>query len=119
MIIPVYNTENYLWKAIGSIRSQTLDGIEIICVNDGSTDSSAEIHETYRSVYENFIVITQENTGAAGARNAGIAAESGEFLAFMDSDVWLPSPGNYARLYEAAKSHKVKICGSSALDAQL
>ena len=66
-------------------------------MNAGSTDSSAQILEKYRSVYENFIVITQENTGAAGARNAGLAAASGEFLAFMDSDDWLPSRGSMAK----------------------
>ncbi len=86
VIIPVYNTEKYLREAMDSIVNQTLRDIEIICVNDGSTDGSAEILEEYAKKDNRISIITQENKGLSCARNAGIMAAKGKYIYFMDSD---------------------------------
>ncbi len=88
VIIPCYNGEAYLAEALDSILSQALDGIEIIVVDDGSTDGSVAIA---RSRGANVKIVQQERRGGAAARLAGICVASGEFLAFCDADdVWSP-----------------------------
>lgn len=86
VIIPVYNVEKYLRQCMDSIVGQTLQEIEIICVNDSSTDSSLSILEEYAAQDERVRVITQKNAGAGAARNTGMAAASGKYLSFLDSD---------------------------------
>lgn len=86
VIIPVYNVENYLEYCLDSIINQTLEDIEIICVNDGSTDNSLEILEKYAQNDDRFKVISQKNMGHAVATNNGINLASGKYLFFMDSD---------------------------------
>ena len=88
VIIPVYNTARYLSQCLDSILAQTLTDIEVICVDDGSTDDSPGILRTYAQKDKRLRVITQENTsaGAAAARNVGLVAANGEFVSFLDSD---------------------------------
>ena len=86
VIIPVYNVENYLEFCLDSIINQTLEDIEIICVNDGSTDNSLEILEKYSQNDNRFKVISQKNMGHAVATNNGIDLARGKYLFFMDSD---------------------------------
>ncbi|MDR2570122.1 MAG: glycosyltransferase [Oscillospiraceae bacterium] len=86
VIIPVYNVERYLRDCLDSIIRQTLREIEIICVNDGSTDSSLTILEDYKALDERVQVITQENKGLSGARNTGIDRVKGKYIYFIDSD---------------------------------
>ncbi len=86
VIIPVYNTEKYLKKCLDSIVNQTLKDIEIICVDDGSKDSSLQILNEYSKIDNRIKIITQENSGAAIARNKGVDAAKGEYLYFIDSD---------------------------------
>ena len=86
IIIPVYNTEPYLRECLESVVSQTLEDIEIICVNDGSTDASREVLEEYRRRDERVAIIDQENQGASTARNTGLDTASGEYVLFLDSD---------------------------------
>lgn len=86
IIIPVYNTENYLKKCLDSVVNQTLEDIEIICINDGSTDRSLGILNDYAQKYSKIIVINQENKGVSEARNEGIEKASGEYIMFLDSD---------------------------------
>ena len=86
VIIPVYNVEKYLAACLDSVVNQTLEDVEIICVNDGSTDSSASILERYSCEYNNITVIKQENQGLSCARNAGILHARGEYIYFLDSD---------------------------------
>ncbi len=86
VVIPVYNTEEYLREALDSIVNQTLRDIEIICVNDGSTDDSAEILDEYAKKDSRISIITQENKGLSCARNAGIMKARGKYIYFMDSD---------------------------------
>lgn len=82
IVIPVYNGENYLREAIASAVAQTWQALEIIVVDDGSQDRSAEIASTFAGV----TVLRKANGGVASARNAGIATAKGEFLAFLDHD---------------------------------
>lgn len=89
IIIPVYNREEYLKKCLDSVVCQTLKDIEIICINDGSTDGSQAILEEYSKKDVRIKLITQENKGIAQARNIGIKEASARYITFVDSDDWL------------------------------
>ena len=89
LIIPVYNVELYLRKSLDSAINQTFKDVEIIAVNDGSTDSSYEILKEYKSKYNNIKVISIKNSGLSNARNVGIRESKGEYLAFLDSDDYI------------------------------
>ncbi|MBR1825780.1 MAG: glycosyltransferase [Alphaproteobacteria bacterium] len=86
VIIPVYNVEQYLRQCLDSVVNQTLREIEIICVDDGSTDSSLDILREYAANDKRVTVLKQENLHAGVARNAGLAIAKGEYLSFLDSD---------------------------------
>lgn len=87
VIIPVYNVEKYLERCLQSVLNQTLQEIEIICINDCSSDSSAKILQEYSKNYQNLTSVNLEiNQGVSAARNAGLALAQGEYLAFVDSD---------------------------------
>lgn len=96
IIVPVYNVEKYVEKCIFSLIDQTFKNIEIIIVNDGSTDGSLEICDNLKAIDSRIKIINQENKGLSGARNTGIQAAKGEFLAFVDSDDWVEP--NYIEL---------------------
>ena len=89
VIIPVYNVEKYLRQCLDSVVNQTLKEIEIICVDDGSTDSSLEILKEYASKDPRFTIITQENLYAGIARNAGIMVAKGKYIWFIDADDYI------------------------------
>ncbi len=89
VIVPVYNVENYLKQCIDSIINQTFKDIEIICVNDGSTDSSRAILEEYKQKDQRIKIIDKENGGLSSARNVGLKEASGKFISFIDSDDWV------------------------------
>ena len=86
VIVPVYNVEKYLEECLDSIQRQSYVDIEVILINDGSTDNSKEICEKYCKQDSRFLLITQENQWLSAARNSGVAASTGEFIAFVDSD---------------------------------
>ena len=86
VIVPVYNVEEYLEECLNSIQHQTYTDIEVILVNDGSTDASKEICERYCQQDPRFHLINQENKGLSGARNRGMTESKGEFITFVDSD---------------------------------
>lgn len=86
VIIPVYNTEKYLRECLNSVVNQTLTDIEIICVDDGSTDSSPEILAEYAGKDDRFTILSQKNLYAGVARNYGMSVAKGEYLCFLDSD---------------------------------
>lgn len=86
VIIPVYNTKQYLQECVDSIINQSLNQIEIILIDDGSTDGSIEIVKEYEESYENIIAIYQENQGLGAARNNGLKIARGEYIYFIDSD---------------------------------
>lgn len=114
VIIPVYNTENYLDACLNSVRQQTLNEIEIICINDGSTDGSATILEKHQLVDERIIIITQENNGLSAARNIGIKYAIGKFVSFIDSDDLIT--GDFLEvLYHAAENNNAEVAMSNFL----
>ena len=84
VIIPVYNTERYLPRCLDSVLSNTYDNLEVICINDGSTDNSINILDNYKVSDERVVVINQKNSGVSAARNAGINVATGEYIAFID-----------------------------------
>ena len=86
VIVPVYNVEEYLEECLESIKRQTYTDIEVILVNDGSTDRSKEICERYCEKDSRFKLVNQENKGLSGARNRGMLESKGEFISFVDSD---------------------------------
>ena len=86
VIIPVYNTENYLSRCLDSVLNQSLENIEIICINDGSTDSSLEILKNYQKKDNRIKIINKNNEGQGIARNIGINEAIGDYIAFVDSD---------------------------------
>lgn len=108
VIIPVYNVEIYLSKCINSVRKQTHRNLEIILVNDGSTDRCGSICEEYAALDNRIKVIHQNNGGLADARNTGIDAATGEFLAFVDSDDWIDED-MYAVLYNLISKHEADV----------
>ena len=91
VIIPVYNTEKYLPACLDSVCSQTFQDIEIICVNDGSTDKSGEILAKYAEQDKRVVIINQENSGQSKARNVGLNIAKGGYINFVDSDDRLPN----------------------------
>lgn len=89
VIIPVYNVEKYLKQCLESVVNQTFRDIEIICVNDGSTDNSLGCLESYEKQDERIRIITQKNKGLSGARNTGMKYATGKYIYFLDSDDYL------------------------------
>ena len=89
IVVPVYNVEKYLDRCVASLREQTLKDIEIILVDDGSTDNSGKLADFCAAQDSRIRVIHKENGGLASARNAGIDAAQGEYIAFIDSDDWV------------------------------
>ena len=102
VIVPVFNSENYLEKCLDSILSQTLNDIELILINDGSTDNSLSIIKNYSRKYSNIIYKSKKNEGQAIARNIGIEMATGEFICFVDSDDYIENT-MLEKLYKIAK----------------
>lgn len=111
IIVPIYNVEKYLSECLDSIINQTLKDIEIICINDGSPDNSFEILKRYSANDARIKIIDKNNEGVGKARNDGILAATGEFIAFMDSDDYYPSDNVLKILYNIAKENGVKVAG--------
>lgn len=107
VIVPIYNAEEYLKQCLDSIQRQTLEDIEVIMIDDGSTDGSSEIAKSYLSD-NRFSYYYKENEGLAAARADGIEQASGEYLGFIDSDDWI-EPNMYEKMYMAAKSNDSDI----------
>lgn len=97
VIVPVYNVAQYLPQCVDSILSQDYEALEVILIDDGSTDGSGEICDRYVALDSRVRVIHQKNGGAAAAKNAGLRLAAGEYLAFVDSDDYL-EPGAYGFL---------------------
>lgn len=109
VIIPVYNVEKYLRECIDSILNQTLRDLELICVDDGSTDGSLEILHEYEKADSRVKVLTQHNMGAGAARNKGLAIATGEYLSFLDSDDFFAS-GLLEESYRRCQETRAEIC---------
>lgn len=105
IIVPVYNVEEYLERCLNSLVNQTLKDIEIIIVNDGSTDGSKEIIQKYTSEYKNIVYLEKENGGLSSARNYGIPYAKGEYIGFVDSDDYVELT-MYEKMYNKAIEEK-------------
>lgn len=112
LIIPVYNAEKYLAKCLDSVKNQTYGDLEIILVNDGSTDRSGLICDEYCRNDDRFIVIHKENGGVSSARNMGLKKATGQHIGFVDPDDWI-EPNMFERLYQLLADNQVDIliCG--------
>lgn len=108
VILPVYNVAPYLRQALDSVINQTLTDIEIICVDDGSTDESGKILDEYKEKDERIKVIHKKNAGTGAARNDGLKIATGECIGFVDPDDWI-LPNMYERLYSLIKEKDLDI----------
>lgn len=103
VIVPIYNAEKYLAQCLDSIIKQTIEDIEIILINDGSCDGSAEICKAFIEKDRRVTYYYKENEGLAAARQDGMERSSGEYIGFVDSDDWI-EPDMYEKMYTAAKT---------------
>lgn len=110
VIVPVYNGEAYLEACIESIANQTYPNLEIIIINDGSTDKTAQICAKLQTAYGNLHIITLQDEGVSAARNAGIEAANGDFLMFVDADDRL-RPGVLRGLYDILTGTDSDVAG--------
>lgn len=112
IIIPVYNVEKLLPRCINSLINQTYNNIEIILIDDGSTDNSLEICEEFSKRDSRIVIVKKQNGGQASARNIGLTYATGDYIAFVDSDDFV-SENMYETLYKIIKKHDVDIvsCG--------
>lgn len=119
VVIPVYNIERHLRQCLDSVTGQSLRDMEVICVDDGSTDDSPEILTEYARKDSRFQIITQPNAGPGAARNTGMAQATGEYLIFLDSDDWF-EPDFLERMVARAESTKadVTVCRAVEFDTE-
>lgn len=117
VIVPIYNVEKYLEKCLTSIICQTYRNLEIILVNDGSTDSSLEICCRYKKNDDRIAIINQKNNGVSNARNSGIKIATGRHITFIDADDYVEN--EYIEfLYDLLKNNHadISICGANKRD---
>ncbi|MDQ0242548.1 glycosyltransferase EpsH [Bacillus fengqiuensis] len=108
IIVPIYNVESYLGRCLDSLLSQSLRELEIIAVNDGSTDRSSEILKDYSERDNRIVVIEKENGGVSSARNTGLLQAKGQYIGFVDPDDWIDKE-MYEELYQSAIHEKADI----------
>jgi len=111
VVVPIYNVEKYLKECLDSIVKQKLKDIEIICVDDGSTDNSLKILREYEKKDKRFKIITKANAGYGNSMNLGMSAATGEYIGIVESDDWIEKNMFYD-LYKAAKKHNAQIVKS-------
>ena len=88
VLIPIYNNERYLRKCLDSVKNQTINSIEVLLINDGSTDGSLEIMKEYSKMDDRFIVIDKQNTGYGHSLNVGFNKARGKYISIIESDDW-------------------------------
>lgn len=101
VIVPVYNAAKYLERCIDSISNQSISNIEIICINDGSIDTSLEILKEFANADTRIRIINQPNQGVSAARNAGLKAVQGKYVCFVDADFCLSHSAPFERASES------------------
>lgn len=109
IIIPIYNAQTYLKKCLDSVTGQTLREIEIILINDGSSDNSLNICKEYARKDKRIKVIDKKNEGVSKARNTGLLYAKGEYISFIDSDDWV-EPNMIEELYNSATVNNAEFC---------
>jgi len=113
VIVPVYNMEPYLQKCLDSIIAQSYSNLEIILIDDGSTDKCPQICDEYAAKDSRIKVIHKKNGGVASARNAGLKISTGEYIAFVDSDDWIETT-MYSDLLDVCLNHNCDYVGCSS-----
>lgn len=108
ILIPIYNVEQYLPQCLDSLCAQTLKNIEIICINDGSTDASGAILDEYAKNNSNIVVINKKNSGYGDSMNRGLEAATGEYIGIVESDDFIDAEA-FEKLYELAKKTDADI----------
>lgn len=114
VIVPVYNVERWINRCIESIINQTYRKLEIILIDDGSTDSSGNICDEFQMMDNRVVVYHKNNEGSAIARNYGIEHCRGEYVTFVDSDDWI-EPQMYEKLLDLAQEHNTVITGCATM----
>lgn len=111
VIVPVYNVEPYLERCLDSILQNTYRNLEIICVDDGSTDNCGAILDRYAQRDDRFVVIHKENGGPSAARNRGLDMVTGDFISFVDADDWIhPQYFEILKYYQQQTNSDVSMC---------
>ncbi len=113
VIIPVFNQEEYIEECVKSVSNQSIKNIEIICINDGSTDNSLWLLRGLAKLDSRIKIIDQDNHGVSYARNLALETAKGEFIYFLDGDDYIPDENVLSDLYYAAKQNDVLVCGGS------
>lgn len=119
VIVPVYNIMEYLPRCVESVRAQTYEHLEILLVDDGSTDGTGELCDRLAAEDARIRVYHKENGGSSSARNLGLEKASGEYIGFVDSDDYI-DPGMYRLLYDAVRKYSVRVAqvGRDEIDEQ-
>ena len=115
IIIPVYNTAEFLPKCLESVLDQTFQSFELILVDDGSTDASYEIMRQYAHIAQNISIFHQDNKGVSAARNLGLQNATGKWIAFLDSDDWL-NRDYLEKLWTDIEDVNFVLCGMNLID---
>lgn len=120
LIVPCYKVEKYLPRCLDTLMNQTLDGVEAICINDGSPDKCLDILKKYKKKYgDKLVIIDKKNEGVWRGRKDGIKAARGEYIGFVDSDDYVSN--DYAeKLYNAVKDNNadISVCGFDRIDLE-
>lgn len=111
VLVPIYNVEKYLRECLDSLKNQTLDDLEFICINDGSTDSSREIIEEYLQSDSRFKVIDKPNSGYGASMNMGLAQCEGKYVGILESDDFMNADG-FEKMYLVAEKHDAEVVKS-------
>ena len=113
IIMPIYNDESVLEQSINSVAKQTFQDIELICINDGSTDGSLEVLNEFAEKYDFVKVVSQENKGSGKARNYGMDIAEGDYIGFLDADDYFIDDDALERLYDVAyKNDATMVTGN-------
>src|SRR5574344_757344 len=105
ILIPIYNVEKYLEQCLESVCNQTLKDIEIICINDGSTDSSLKIIKDFQKNDDRVVLINKKNSGYGDSMNKGLEKATGEYIGIVESDDFIEKDA-FEKLYSLAKKNK-------------
>lgn len=108
ILVPIYNVEKYLKQCLDSLVGQTLKDIQIICINDGSTDSSADIINSFAKKDDRFLVITKKNSGYGDSMNQGLSKATGEYVGILESDDYIETDA-FEKLYKLAKEYDADV----------
>ena len=111
ILVPIYNVEKYLRMCLDSIVSQTFRDLEIILINDGSTDGSKSIIDEYSEKDPRIIIIDKANSGYGSSMNIGLSKASGKYIGIVEPDDWI-EPDMFESLYEESERNKLDVCRS-------